>query len=234
MARTYRECLEMIAACEGADVPLFVAYYRRRLPNFLKVKELVDQGAIGDVRGVNVVLQTALEDEPPPPEGSNWRVVPEIAGGGHFYDLASHQLDFLDYLFGPVESQAGLAANQAGRYEAEDIVAGCWQHQSGVLGSGSWCFTAGDGLAQDLTEIIGSTGRIAFSFFKDSPVSLKTNEGAQTFPIPYPTHVQEPLIGTVVDALLGRGECPSTGITAARTNRVLESIIADQSIIANR
>ena len=226
MARTHAECIRMIDACEKAGVPLFVAYYRRRLPNFLKIRDLVRSGAIGDVRLVNVVLYKAMRDEPPPPEGSNWRVVPEIAGAGHFYDLASHQLDFLDYVLGPIASEHGIAANQAGRYEAEDVVTAGWQHQSGAMGTGAWCFTVGESADRDRTEIVGSAGTIHFSFFDDSPIQLTSDGGVESFPIPYPTHVQQPMIETVVDALLGRGECASTGVTAARTNRVMESIIA--------
>jgi predicted dehydrogenase len=225
MARTYRECLEMIDACEKADVALFVAYYRRCLPNFLKVKSLVDEGAIGEIRLVNVLLHKAMRDDPPPPEGSNWRIVPEVAGGGHFYDLASHQFDYLDFLLGSIENASGLAGNQAGRYDAEDVVTASWRHAAGVLGSGSWCFTVDDSSDRDQTEIIGSEGKISFSFFNDTPIRLETRSGAQSFPIPYPRHVQQPLIETVVDALLGRGPCPSTGTTAARTNHVLESIV---------
>src|SRR6266850_3456148 len=52
MARTYRECRAMIDACQQADVPLFTAYYRRMLPNFLKIKALLNDGVIGDVRYV--------------------------------------------------------------------------------------------------------------------------------------------------------------------------------------
>lgn len=227
MARTYRECLEMIDACERAGVPLFVAYYRRCLPNFLKVRSLINDGAIGQARVVNVALHKEVSDEPPPPEGNNWRIVPEIAGGGHFYDLASHQLDYLDYLFGPIGSARGIAVNQGRRYEAEDAVAAHWQHESGVLGSGSWCFTVDSRADLDRTEIIGSTGKISFSFFSDAALTVETKAGRVVFPIPYPTHVQQPLIETVVDSLLGRGVCPSTGTSAARTNRVMEGIIED-------
>ena len=96
MARTYSECLQMIEACEKNGVPLFVAYYRRRLPAHLKVKELVGAGAIGQPRFVTV------EFSRPPSEGDlsrdtlPWRALPEIAGGGYFFDLASHQLDYLE------------------------------------------------------------------------------------------------------------------------------------------
>jgi len=52
----------------------------------------------------------------------NWRVNPEIAGGGYFFDLAAHQLDYLDYVFGPIQSVTGTAGNQAGLYPG--LVAG--------------------------------------------------------------------------------------------------------------
>ena len=51
-----------------------------------------------------------------------WRVIPEISGAGHFFDLGSHQLDYLDFLFGPVLKVSSLAVNQAHNYSAEDFV----------------------------------------------------------------------------------------------------------------
>jgi len=99
MARTHAECLQMIQACEQASVPLFVAYYRRKLPHFLKIKELLDQGEIGSIRTVHINLKQVLTPNLVSSSGENWRVIPEIAGGGYFYDLASHQLDLLDFLF---------------------------------------------------------------------------------------------------------------------------------------
>ena len=225
MARTYGECLEMIDACDAAGVRLFVAYYRRCLPNFRKILSLVEDGAIGQVRLVNVSLYKSMNDAPPPPAGNNWRIVPEIAGGGHFYDLASHQLDFLDYLLGPITEASGMAVNQSGRYLAEDAVTAYWKHASGAVGTGSWCFSVGEGSELDETEIIGSEGTIRFAFFSDTPVRLETKSVVESFPIAYPAHVQQPLIETVVNELLGRGTCPSTGVFGARTNAVMEKII---------
>jgi predicted dehydrogenase len=80
-------------------MPLFVAYYRRRLPGFLKVKELLAAKAIGDVRLVNIRFYRPFNKD----EYSNglpWRVIPEKAGGGLFFDLAAHQLDILDEMVG--------------------------------------------------------------------------------------------------------------------------------------
>ncbi|MRR31036.1 Gfo/Idh/MocA family oxidoreductase, partial [bacterium] len=120
MALNAAECQEMIDACHVAGVPLFVAYYRRALPRFVKIKEIIDSGVLGKLRFVQVTLtQPARElasGELP------WRVIPETAGGGLFVDLAAHTLDFLDYVLGPIQAVHGIACNQGGAYPAEDVV----------------------------------------------------------------------------------------------------------------
>lgn len=224
MARTTGECEQMIGACTEAGVPLYVAYYRRQLPNFLKVKELVDRGAVGEVRLVNIRL---YQEASPPIVANldqNWRVNPDIAGGGYFFDLASHQLDYLDYLFGPVKDVSGFSDNQAGLYQAEDIVSGSFRFEKGVMGSGLWCFSVANGEGLEQTEIIGSKGKITFSYFTSSNVVLENEDGRQEFTFEMPKHIQQPLIQTVVDDLLGRGVCPSTGESGIRTNRVMEAM----------
>jgi predicted dehydrogenase len=222
MARTHAECLKMIEGCQHAGVSLFVAYYRRCLPLYLKVQELITNGVIGSVRFVSIQLvHSAHEGD----EHQPWRVRPEIAGGGHFYDLASHQLDALDFLLGPVTAVGGQSANQAGLYPAEDIVTASWRHASGALGSGVWCFTAAPGRRTDLTEITGSQGRLSFSFFESQPLVLETSHGVEEIHFPRQDPIQQPLIQTVVDDLRGVGHCPSTAESGARTNAVMEKIV---------
>ena len=225
MARSHAECERMIEACEAAGVPLFVAYYRRRLPAFLKIEKLLAEGAIGEVRLVSIQLF-----EPAAEQGMEtlpWRVLPEISGGGYFFDLGSHQLDLLDYLFGPIAAVQGRATNQAGLYPAEDAVCAHWTFASGVLGTGVWCFTAAPSQQREIIEIIGSRGGIRCSAFAlDEPVRLETDSGVQELHFEPPEHVQQPLLQTVVDELLGCGTCPSTGRTAARTSRVMDQIVA--------
>ena len=223
MARDHAECVAMIDACRAARVPLFVAYYRRALPRFLEVKALLDDGAIGEVRFVSVALCQPPAAEDRDPATLPWRVDPAIAGAGRFLDLASHTLDFLDYALGPIADVAGHASNQAGLYPAEDIVTASWRFASGVHGTGTWCFTAGD--RRDVTEIVGSAGRIAFSTFDASPIVLTTERGIEQFAIDYPPHIQQPLIQTVVDALNGVGACPSTGESGARTSWVMDGML---------
>ncbi|MGV3538732.1 MAG: Gfo/Idh/MocA family protein [Rufibacter sp.] len=223
MALNYQECQQMISACAEAQVPLFVAYYRRCLPSFLKVKELVDTGVIGEIRFVNVHLfhppQANLAQNNLP-----WRVQPEIAGGGLFYDLAPHQLDYLDFLLGPIVSANGQTQNLAGLYPAEDLVTAQFRFASGVLGTGVWCFTVDKDQFRDTIEIIGSQGKITFPCFASEPIQLENQEGRQEFMLPPPLNVQQPFIQTIVDYLRGQGTCPSTGESAARTAWVMDQI----------
>lgn len=221
MARTYAECQAMVAACKQADVPLFVAYYRRAMPYFLKVKELLDSSAIGAVHSVHIALhQRPMAVDP---QALPWRIVPAISGGGLFFDLASHQLDLLDFLLGPIAQAQGVAANRAGHYAAEDTVSASFAFAAGPIGSGSWSFCASEG--RDQIEILGAKGRIVFSTFQFTPIALVNDQGQQTFAIDSPAHVQQPLIQTVVETLLGRGTCPSSGESGARTSRIMEQII---------
>jgi len=225
MARTYEECKSMVDVFERVNLPLFVAYYRRALPNFLKIKELVERGKIGEVRLVNIELYQSADPNLVRSAEDNWRVNPEISGGGYFHDLASHQLDYLDFLLGPVQSVAGFSTNQAGLYEADDVVTGSFTFKNGVTGSGSWCFTTGKSSEKDLTTIVGSKGQIEFSYFANSDVYLDSREsGKQKFSFEKPEHIQQPLIQWVVDDLRGKGKCPSTGVTGARTNWVMDQI----------
>ena len=223
MARTAAECDAMIAACAVADVPLFVAYYRRAMPRFGVVKKLLDGGAIGALRTVSIRLTKAPADVTT--TGLPWRLRPEISGGGLFVDLGSHTLDLLDWMLGPVTHVSGLAANQAQRYDAEDLVAGTFAFASGVRGVGLWSFDAPE--ERDEVEITGTTGTLRFSTFGQEPLRVTDAHGTRLIEATYPEHVQQPLIQSVVDSLTGRGTCPSTGESAARTARVVDTLLRE-------
>ena len=223
MALNAAECQEMVDACAVAGVPLFVAYYRRALPRFVKLKELADSGVLGSLRHVEILLtqpdKLLAADQQP------WRVQYEIAGGGHFVDLASHTLDFLDYILGPVKNMRGFARNQGGTYLVEDIVSGAFEFENGVLGSGLWSFSSFEDA--DRVTLVGSAGKLTFATFAADPVVLETAGGRQIFDIPHPAHVQQPLIQQVVDELHGQGCCVSTGENGLRATRVMQQLLAD-------
>lgn len=230
MATSYAACQQMISACAQAKVPLYVAYYRRMLPNFLKLKQLIESGAIGKIRLVKIELYQSIDPAIVAKIANsmpvNWRIDPAIAGGGYFYDLAAHQLDYLDYLFGPIQTVSGHAANQAGLYKAADIVSSSFTFKNGIQGIGSWCFTVGKKAVKDQLTIIGSEGQLSIPFFGAAEINLEKagSKEKQSFQFELPKHIQQPLIQTVVDDILGAGTCPSIGESAARTNWVMEEM----------
>ncbi|WP_167273333.1 Gfo/Idh/MocA family protein [Dyadobacter arcticus] len=229
MGRNGAECDRINAESKRTGVPVFVAFYRRSLDYFLKVKELIDQKVIGEIRFVDICLQWQPYDEEvgenPKPR---WRVDPEISGGGHFHDLASHQFDFLEFVLGPIKYASGIARNQAGFYAADDIVMANFEFESGVVGKGSWCYTINKEQREDKAQIIGSKGRITFSFFEKFDIIVETAEGTEVFNIPYPKHVQQQLIDSIVKELRGEGKCPSSGETGARANHIMDWITQKQ------
>lgn len=227
MARTYAECLEMIRVAEETGMPLYVAYYRRTLPAFNKVKELLANGSIGTPLTVHLTLHLPKGVRDQYKEQQSWHVNPEIAGAGHFYDLASHQFDYLDYLAGPVTFAAGFASNIAGYYAAEDTVTASFGLANGMAGSGSWCFVTDPGNFRDTIEITGTRGKITLPTFAKGDLQLTTGNGTIELCFQNPENIQFHLITQVVNALLGRGECVSTGVSAARTNKVLETIVTN-------
>ncbi len=232
MAASLARAEEMYEASRRTKIPLYVAYYRRGLPRFLKVKELVDAGRIGEVRTVFTTLFT-----PPSPQRGDtlpWRVRPEIAGGGYFFDLASHTLDFYDYLLGPIDDVCGIAAHQGAYYPAEDTVGAAWRFECGAVGSGIWCFDAGQN--QDVNTVTGTEGSIRFSTLGTEKVELHSRGKTEYFDLPQPEHVQQPLIESVVkdlqiflthgsQALSESSICPSTGESALRTARIMDKIV---------
>ena len=223
MARTHAECERMIAAFAAARLPLFVAYYRRALPRFLKTKALIDSGRLGTITEVG--YRYASPSRRKPGEPLPWRLIAEHAGAGLFLDLGSHTLDILDFLLGPLLDVGGSAANVASDYAVEDRVTLRFRLASGALGSASWNFAAA--IHEDLIVISGTQAELRLSTFGQEPVVLRSAAGVEAFDLPNPSPIQEPLIATVVAALEGRGECPSTGVSAARAWAVMDRALLD-------
>jgi 1,5-anhydro-D-fructose reductase (1,5-anhydro-D-mannitol-forming) len=227
MAMDAAECDEIIRAGRAANVPVFVAYYRRMLPRFRKVRELLfDDRVIGTPRIVNTVLYEPHHPRYADPANLPWHVQPEISGGGVFMDIGCHTLDILDWLFGPMAAVSGRASNQLAAYPPEDSVAMSFAFAGGMLGTGLWNF--GSYAKHDLIEVIGSEGRLAFATFGDGAIRLENADGTREYRVDNPAHIQQPLIETVVAELCGQaGACPSTAESGARTTRVMDQVLED-------
>lgn len=225
LAATYDECIRVNRVSRETGVPCFVAYYRRYLPYFQKVKEIVESGQIGKVVGVQIRFAVPPRDLDYNRKQLPWRVQRDIAGGGYFYDLAPHQLDLLQEIFGPITRVSGFCTNRAGLYESEDTVSASFQFLDGLPGSGTWCFCAHDSARTDRIQIIGDSGQICFSVFTYEPIHLHTEQGVQELVIPNPPHVQMPLIQQVVEHLQHKSICRMDSVSATSVNWVMDKIL---------
>jgi predicted dehydrogenase len=225
MGMSYAECKEMLDACEKAGTPIWVGYYRRAMPRFLKIKELLDSGAIGDILSLSIRLYKRPVAAPGTPhESLPWYFRPEISGGGQFMDMGCHQIDLANYYLGSIKEVKAFARNQTHIYPSADTVSASFVFESGVLGSGIWAHTTG--LEVDVMEFVGSKGLLRFPIFDPSPFTLINEAGEQTIDIGYEEHVHQPLVKTIIAELRGEGRCPSTGQSASHTNWVLDQILS--------
>ena len=199
LAASYNDCIRINRISEQTGVPCFVAYYRRYLPYFQKVKEIIESGTIGNVVNVQVRFSVPPRDlDFQSGKEMPWRLQPDIAGGGYFYDLAPHQIDLLQNLFGVITRAHGYPANRAHLYQAEDTLSACFFFESGIPGSGSWCFVGHESAKEDCIEVIGEKGSLSFSVFTYQPIEVITSEGKNLITVPNPPYVQLPLLTSVI------------------------------------
>lgn len=201
-------CERMIGYAREYNNNVSVAHYRRGLPLFRKVRSLVHGGAIGNVR-----LVTLRTLQPPASKiitqtRDNWRIKPEISGGGLFHDLSPHQLDILYWIFGKPREVYGRSLNQSKQYEAPDItmVEAVYDHD--IVMNGVWAFNVSEKATEDLCEIIGDRGKLLFSFFRQSTLSLVTDAGTESMEMEYPVNIQHPMIEAVTKFFRGKGPNP--------------------------
>ena len=226
LAASYEDCVRINRIAQQTGVPCYVAYYRRYLPYFNKVKALIEKNEIGKVLTVQVRFAVPPRDlDYKQNEQLPWRLQSHISGGGYFYDLAPHQLDLLQSFFGVIIKAHGYTSNRAGLYNVEDTVNAVFHFENGLNGSGAWCFAAHESAREDRIEIFGTKGRLAFSVYTYEPIHLYTSEGLNSIEVPNPPYVQLPIIKAVIEDLQGFGLCDCTSVSATPTNWVMDRIL---------
>lgn len=217
-------CLRMQQMAETTGIPLCIAHYRRALPKFIAVQQLLASQTIGTVCTARIGMQQADQSATMTNPEENWRVQPALSGGGIFYDLAPHQLDLLVFLLGNPEEIKGMADNRAGLYAAEDVVAGIVRMQNQVLFSGLWCFTSDNSCREDIFEIVGTAGKIIFPVFGNE-VTVITSSGEQQLNFEPPKHIQQPMIEKVTRYFLGMDSNPCSAEEAIQSFRIMEAFV---------
>ena len=219
MARTVRECRDMIKACGEAGTPLYVAYYRRGQPKFLKAKELLASGAIGEVRSFNYLYACPAPDlDPERP----WLMSREKAGGGLLYDIGSHMIDILLFMLGKPAEVIGRSSNLSGRHDSDDTSSALIRFESGVQGTFQLSGSAGEQI--DRLWISGDKGSISLSIMSMEPIELVQGDKRVQIHFDPLEHVQQPYIEKVIRSLQGSDKMDDTAASALLTQEILEAI----------
>lgn len=218
MAMNSSEAGLIADALAASGKKLVMAHYRRALPAFVRIKELLDTGAVGKVLFARIQL---LQPESVHTEG-DWRLDPLVSGGGLFHDLAPHQLDLCLHWFGPLKTSGGVSYT-SGPGPADDYVAGNVVFESGVHLDGLWCFSVDSaGHSADDFVIYGSEGLIRFPFFGEK-VILETGNDVQVFDFPPPLWLQEPMIARTVRYFQDEGPNPCDAADGVETMKIIDS-----------
>ncbi len=181
-------CDAMIAADQAAGGGrLVVAHYRRALPLFRAVGDLLREGAIGRPESAEIWLNQRAPTGAAPDPSENWRINPKISGGGFFHDLAPHQIDLMIHWFGLPDNIDALAPVGAGQQ-----VAGTFDTAAGVPVSGNWNFAADE--PRDECRVIGDEGNLRFSFFGSNRLGIDREGAREIRGFEHPLAVQTGLI----------------------------------------
>lgn len=226
MANTYELAHHIAEVAKEKNIKLVVAHYRREQPRFKKIKQLINEKAIGEILVANLKLyKPSLTKEELEDPRNAWRVDPAIAGGGLFHDLAPHQLDLMYYFFGEAKKANGIATNQGSSYKADNLVAGNILFKNQIAFNGVWCFNAANEAKTDYCEILGTKGKISFNVFSGNTINILVNGKATMLSFDELQHVQQPMIEATVKYFLDEGSNPCTGFEGAEVMRLIEAFV---------
>lgn len=213
--------MRMIDASNKYNVKLTVAHYRRAQPMFLKIKALLAEKVIGDIRFVELKMLQPANSEIIAKVDEDWRKNPAISGGGLFHDLAPHQLDLMTFFFGEIQKSNGFSVKQQFASPVDDLVCGQILFKNGIIFSGTWCFSVSKAQQTDICEIYGAKGKISFPMFGNK-INLELDGHNEQFNFEPLQHVEQPMIEEVVKFFLNTAPNPCSGETALITMELLD------------
>ena len=223
VANSYAEFLEIKELSEKKNIPVYIAFYRRGLEKYLKIKELLDSKVIGDVRFVSLKQLEKVRPSDLNRENLPWRLKFDISGGGKFVDMGVHMLDYLSLFFGNIAEIKGSVSNQGGFYEVEDTVLINYRFESGVIGSGTFCYVSDRD--ENLCEIIGSEGRIYFDVLSGDSFTIEKNGKKETFHFEVPEHIAMPYEQAIVNGILGIKKCHNNIDNALALSKAMDDLM---------
>jgi len=203
MVLSEQEAVALEQAVSKSEQKLVVAHYRRFLPMYIRVKELLDAQAIGNVKFVDLRFLQPFDFN----DKATWRLDKAVSGGGYFHDIAPHQIDLMYHFFGSYIEAKGMAVNQSGIHTVDDTVNGLINFKNGVQFRGMWSFAIPSYLEEDRCVIYGENGTIELSFYEET-LKIKSKKTNEEFNFKNPINIQQPMIQETVNYFLGKRSNP--------------------------
>lgn len=221
-ARNYPEAKALTDAFEAAGVPLYIGHYRRALPRFLKIREMLNDHIIGDVKTINFHLNRIFS---PKEAETTWLYNPVLSGGGKYYDIAPHTVDIINFLFGDIVKVKGSAKNLGIGCPLENVVEMHFQTEKDVNGIAKFHCAAEE--KSDRMYVTGTNGCMEFSVHGKTDVIVKDIHGnmLQQFDLPDPKAVEEGMVQSVVEDLLGFSQCESKARDVLVTYQIIDCVL---------
>jgi len=228
MATRWSDGVRMVKACDEAGVRLFVVKQNRRNTTLQLLKRAVDEKRFGKIYMVNLnVFWTRPQSYYD--QGNGWRGTWEFDGGA-FMNQASHYVDLLDWLIGPVEKvQAMMSTTRDIEVEDTGVLNVKWRN--GALGSMSVTMLTYPQNLEGSITILGEKGTVRVGGVAVNDIQIwKFDE-----PKSYDLEIQEanyettsvygfghPLYySNVIDALRGKGEPETDGREGLKSLEIL-------------
>jgi len=219
MALNYAEACSMQTAAEQSGRVFSIAYYRRTYPKVNRAAELIAAGAIG-----RVVFAEATSHDWPDLSGSrSWLADPALAGGGPLFDIASHRIDLMNYLFGRPIKASGHLSTLVQPIRVEDNATVLIEYENSVRGVVDVRWHSR--VPRDEFRIRGTDGEIDLTPLNGP---LLVCPGGQEH---LPTHenIHFPCVQNFVGAVLDNAPMLSTGATALPTSWITEQVCTAQA-----
>jgi len=212
MAMTAAEARTMVDAAENSGKIFGVAYYRRLYPKVLRARQLIEAGVIGQPLFAELTNHMWFDGG----GERNWLFDPAKAGGGPLFDIASHRIDVLNFLFGKPLRVTGQLSNLVHHYAVEDNATVMIEYENGVRGIVDVRWNSK--IKRDECRIRGTEGEIEMSPLNGP--DLIYPGGSESLPAHPNLHF--PLIENFVDAVEGKAAPVATGAAAYLTDWVTE------------
>jgi predicted dehydrogenase len=218
MANSTAECRRMIEACRANGVALQVAYYRRYYPKMIRMRELLQSGAVGEPVTGHIHLAGRLSGESITPR--NWRLDAGRSGGGALVDTGSHRLDLLCWLLGEPDRVAAFAECRELPIEAPDMESLLIRMAGGAHVTTQHGFRT---RSNDVFEIWGTSGMLSATPVDGPALRLRADDREEQWELPKHANVHFPLFDDF-SRRVACGEPPRyTGDDGLQASRIIEA-----------